>query len=302
MSLWAGGPQEPEGWRLSPPPVVTAVLINGVDCWGKACPVSSVMSLTTQASPVFAGMSSSFSSFTYLFTSLPLPCLHIPPSHFFHSSSHSWVHSLFPFILSLTGPSTHPSTHLLTHLSAPSSTHPPSIHHTATHALTRLSTPSSIQQMFSVGVNLPHTQALHATSGCLPSLPPYLPVALMKEGSSSQVPGMTGIRTVVGFLLDPKVVSRCGSWVLILSHCPWSCVALNLALVRFLWPRSLLICVPASWSFSPLPSCHHLGCVDDAPTSGFFISLTGHLTASPLKSAVPHSHHGPQCHLELLSL
>lgn len=177
--------------------------MSGVDCWGKAWPISSVTSLTAQASPVFAGMSSSF---TYLFTSLPLPCLHICPSHFSHSSSHSLVHPhIHLSICSLIYPRIH----------APSSTHPPSIHHIATRALTCLPTPSSIQQMFSVGVNIPRTQALHATSGRLPSLPSCIPVALMKGGSSSQVPGMTGTRTMVGFPLDRKVVSRCGSWVLI---------------------------------------------------------------------------------------
>ena len=145
-------------------------------------------------------------SFTYLFTSLPLPCLHICPSHFSHSSSHSLVHPhIHLSICSLIYPRIH----------APSSTHPPSIHHIATRALTCLPTPSSIQQMFSVGVNIPRTQALHATSGRLPSLPSCIPVALMKGGSSSQVPGMTGTRTMVGFPLDRKVVSRCGSWVLI---------------------------------------------------------------------------------------
>lgn len=44
-----------------------------------------------------------------------------------------------------------------------------------------------------------------------------------------------------------------------LKALPWSFVALNLSLVRVFWPHSLLICVPASWSSSPLPSCHHLG-------------------------------------------
>lgn len=202
MSLWAGGPQEEaEGWRLSPPPVVTAVLMSGVDCWGKAWPISSVTSLTTQASPVFAGMSGSFSSLSHLFTSLPLPCLHIPPSHFSHSPSHSLVH---------------PHIHLpICSLICPR-IHSPTVNPSHCHPCTHLSAqPSSVQQMFSVGVNLPHTQALHATSGRLPSLPSYLPEALMKGGSSSQVPGMTGTRTMVGFLVDRKVVSRCGSWVLI---------------------------------------------------------------------------------------
>ena len=126
MSLWAGDPQEEaEGWRLSPPPVVTAVLMSGVDCWGKAWPISSVASLTAQASPVFAGMSGSFSSLTYLFTSLPLPCLHIPPSHFSHSPSHSLVHPHIHLpICSLIcprihGPTVNPShCHPCTHLSA----------------------------------------------------------------------------------------------------------------------------------------------------------------------------------------
>ena len=147
----------------------------------------------------------------------PEVCLLQEASFIFPFSSQrqgNLLHLTFP-IHPLTHWSIHTSIYPSAHSSVHASTAPPSIHHIAIHALTCLPTPSSIQQMFSVGINLPHTQALHATSGRLPSLPSYLPEALMKGGSSSQVPGMTGTRTMVGFPLDCKVVSRCGSWVLI---------------------------------------------------------------------------------------
>lgn len=60
-------------------------------------------------------------------------------------------------------------------------------------------------------------QALRSTSDCLPSLRTHqLPASLVAGGSSSsQVPGTTGARSVVGCPRNARVASTRGSWVLI---------------------------------------------------------------------------------------
>lgn len=208
--------------------------------------------------------------------------------------------ALFPFILSLTGPShtsIYPSTHSsITRICMPPHPHPPSIHHTATHALTCLPTPLSIQQMFSVGVNFPHLklfmQPLAATS-----IPPsHHPCGPYERKAAPRDSGMTGTRLYQ--MLAPGSSSEAIAQLELCGPQPFPGL-------RLLASLTLDLC-PCLWSSSPFPSCHHLGHLtghmDGAPTSGFFISLTSHPMAFPLYPPVLWSHCGPQHHPELLNL
>lgn len=122
----------------------------------------------------------------------PLPAY--PPSHF------------FPFILSLSGPSTHPSIHLLTHLSISRPLiHASTINPSHCHPCTHLPAHSLINSTnIFCGVNLPHTLKLFMQP-LTPPIPPILHPCVPERRRSSRVPEYD----------RSEVVSRCGSWVLI---------------------------------------------------------------------------------------
>lgn len=116
--------------------------------------------------------------------------------------------ALFPFILSLTGPSTHPSIHLLTHLS----THPRPLIHASTinpshcHPCTHLPAHSLIN---SANVFCGSKLSTHSSSSCN-LWPPPIPPILHPCGPYERRQLLPSSRYDRN-----EVVSRCGSWVLI---------------------------------------------------------------------------------------